>query len=145
MPQEVAARALEPFFTTKAKGEGTGLGLATVYGIVAQAGGSVLISSQPELGTNVEVMLPATHEVSTNLGAREVQVLRLMATGMSNKALAEQLHLSLNTVRNHVQSVLRKLGAHSKLEAVATAVREGVIERDIQSVCRTGSEGGKYV
>ena len=63
-------------------------------------------------------------------GLGELEVLRLMATGMANKALAQQLHLSLNTVRNHVQHVLYKLGAHSKLEAVATAVREGVIERD---------------
>jgi two-component system cell cycle sensor histidine kinase/response regulator CckA len=63
MPQDVAARAFEPFFTTKAKGEGTGLGLATVYGIATQAGGSVVISSQPAHGTNVTVILPATRDV----------------------------------------------------------------------------------
>jgi CheY-like chemotaxis protein len=62
MAQEVVARAFEPFFTTKAKGQGTGLGLATVYGIVSQAGGNVVIRSQPELGTSVEVSLPATHD-----------------------------------------------------------------------------------
>ena len=53
-----------------------------------------------------------------------------MAAGQTNKALAEQLHLSVNTIRNHVQDVLYKLNVHSKLEAVATAVREGIIERD---------------
>ena len=66
----------------------------------------------------------------SDLGPRELEVLRLMAAGLPNKALAAQLHLSLNTVRNHVKHILYKLGAHSKLEAVATAVREGCIERD---------------
>jgi putative two-component system response regulator len=73
---------------------------------------------------------PTTRGLGSDLGPRELEVLRLMAGGLANKALAQQLHLSLNTVRNHVQNILYKLGAHSKLEAVATAVREGVIERD---------------
>jgi DNA-binding NarL/FixJ family response regulator len=42
--------------------------------------------------------------------------------------IAAELHLSVNTVRNYVQSVLTKLNAHSKLEAVSTAVREGIID-----------------
>ena len=53
-----------------------------------------------------------------------------MAGGLPNKAIAERLYISLNTVRNHVQSILYKLDAHSRLEAVANAVREGLVERD---------------
>jgi len=58
MGPEVLERAFEPFFSTKPKGQGTGLGLATVYGIVTQAGGSVDIASQPGEGTTVSVLFP---------------------------------------------------------------------------------------
>ncbi|OWY62027.1 hybrid sensor histidine kinase/response regulator, partial [cyanobacterium TDX16] len=60
MPPEVQDRAFEPFFTTKPRGEGSGLGLATVYGIVTQAGGIATITSGTGDGTTVTVRLPAT-------------------------------------------------------------------------------------
>jgi len=62
MTRDVLEHAMEPFFTTKSKGEGTGLGLATVYGIVTQAGGDVQIYSAPGTGTTVSVLLPATDQ-----------------------------------------------------------------------------------
>jgi PAS domain S-box-containing protein len=64
MPPDVQDRAFDPFFTTKPSGEGTGLGLATVYGIVTQAGGTVQIYSEPGLGTTITVLLPPTEEAT---------------------------------------------------------------------------------
>jgi len=61
------------------------------------------------------------------LSARERQILTMLANGYSNRRIAEECFLSLNTVRTHVQNVLVKLGVHSKLEAVAFALEHQVV------------------
>ncbi|BAN01918.1 response regulator transcription factor [Ilumatobacter coccineus] len=67
--------------------------------------------------------------LGSDLTAREIEVLRIAAKGLSNKEIAAELYLSVNTVRNHMQHVLNKLGAHSKLEATAIATRIGILRR----------------
>jgi two-component system, cell cycle sensor histidine kinase and response regulator CckA len=62
IPRHVLDRVFELFFTTKPKDEGTGLGPATVYGIITQAGGRVRIYSEPGLGTSLTVLLPITEQ-----------------------------------------------------------------------------------
>jgi PAS domain S-box-containing protein len=83
MPPEVAERAFEPFYTTKPAGSGTGLGLATVYGIATAAGGDVRLYTEADIGTTITVLLPATDttahatthattDTGTTAGARPV-------------------------------------------------------------------------
>lgn len=62
---------------------------------------------------------------STGLSARELEVLKLLAAGGDTATIARRLHVSQATVRNHVQSILRRLGVHSRLEAITHAMRRG--------------------
>ncbi len=65
---------------------------------------------------------------SARLTTREAEVLLLLADGVSTREIAVRLFISLNTARNHVQRLIAKLGAHSRLEAVAVARRNGMLD-----------------
>jgi PAS domain S-box-containing protein len=69
----------------------------------------------------------AAEPTGDGLTRRELEILRMIATGVSTKAAADKLHVSPATVRNHVQNILGKLGAHSRLEAVAMATRQRLL------------------
>jgi DNA-binding NarL/FixJ family response regulator len=66
-------------------------------------------------------------EPPPELTRRELEILRLVAGGASTRAMAERLHVSPATVRNHVQHILAKLGVHSRLEAAAYATRHRLL------------------
>ena len=71
---------------------------------------------------------PGVELLVRTLSAREREILGYLSAGWSNRRIAEQCFLSLNTVRTHVQNILVKLGVHSKLEAVAFALEHRVVE-----------------
>ena len=99
------ARAFEPFFTTKPKGKGTGLGLATVYGIVDQTGGGIALDTAPERGTSVRIYLPATSSATTSAGRPEV-VLAAAGGGTESILLVEDNE----SVREVTAQTLRRRG-----------------------------------
>jgi two-component system, cell cycle sensor histidine kinase and response regulator CckA len=76
MSQDIATKIFEPFFTTKEQGKGTGIGLATVYGIIKQSDGFIALDSVEDEGTTFHVFLPATtaDEVSDAMPAAQAQV-----------------------------------------------------------------------
>ncbi len=74
MTPEVIAKALDPFYTTKPVGVGTGLGLASVYGILSNAGGHLHIASQPDQGTTIKTYWPITHATTETVPTEALPV-----------------------------------------------------------------------
>lgn len=83
-------------------------------------------------------LLPQLHrggpKEGANLSKRELEILGMLVDGRSTASIASELVISVATVRNHVQNLIRKLGVHSKLEAVAVATRVGLIRHDRRRV-----------
>jgi PAS domain S-box-containing protein len=104
MDEETRSRAFEPFFTTKEPGKGTGLGLATVYGIVKQSGGSISLDSSPGQGTVVRIFLPLARPL------RETPV--LLAPGLERPRGSETILLAEDeqVVRDLVREILEGAG-----------------------------------
>ncbi|MBI4562983.1 MAG: response regulator transcription factor [Candidatus Rokubacteria bacterium] len=77
--------------------------------------------------TQIKLGSPNGDAPPVELTRRELEVLRLLTGGADTKVMAERLHVSPATVRNHVQNIFGKLGVHSRLEAVAYANRNGLL------------------
>jgi CheY-like chemotaxis protein len=109
MPSSVRERVFEPFFTTKEDGRGTGLGLATVYGVVKQSGGHVSFESEPGRGTTFRVHLPRTDEEPASRRA----TLRPSVVGRGETVLIVEDEAA---VRQFVRKTLER-GGYLTLEA----------------------------
>jgi DNA-binding NarL/FixJ family response regulator len=75
------------------------------------------------------------------LTPRELDVLRLLAEGLDSATICERLSISPNTLRTHTQNMMSKLGTHSKLETVAYALRNGLVEPPLPASRRTPRPG----
>ena len=89
----------EPFFTTKGPGKGTGLGLATVYGVVKQSGGGVIVDSEPGKGSTFKIFLPQTHESAVAPAPDETLTKESMGTGTILLVEDEEALLNLTAER----------------------------------------------
>ena len=114
MDEKTKARIFEPFFTTKQFGNGTGLGLATVYGIVKQSGGHISVQSQPGNGCTFKIFLPRVKEAGPELTVGGVQTKRL--TGCETILLVEDAEPFRKLVRMLLES-----SGYSVLEASTCA------------------------
>jgi len=105
MPPEVAARAFDPFFSTKDVGKGTGLGLSMVYGFVKQSGGHIKIYSEMGLGTSFRIYLPLAHQTQS---IADVQSTRKVVDPIGTETIL--LVEDDDLVREHSERVVRSLG-----------------------------------
>ncbi len=144
MDKQTLTRIFEPFFTTKEQGKGTGLGLATVYGIIKQSGGDITVYSEPGQGTTFSIYLPATEENSdTSLPAHQNQSLTRHRS--ETILLVEDNDL----VRNIVHDVLQTEGytileTDSGAEALLIARQEqGKIDLLLTDVVMPEMSGGE--
>lgn len=102
-------------------------GVRRVVDTVRAAAADEAVLPEATLERLVPLMQQRAEERQVRLTEREVEVLQLVAEGMTNAAIAERLVVSLHTVRNHVARISRKLVAHSKLEALSIALRQGLV------------------
>jgi len=126
---EILERIFEPFFTTKPVGRGTGLGLATVYGIVKQSGGDIQVQSAPARGARFTVLLPTSSTSSASPDPPKPEHTRVAGTAATARGASVLIVEDDAGVRAFTAQVLRDAGATvfeagNAAEALAIAARE---------------------
>ncbi|MGH9371752.1 MAG: ATP-binding protein, partial [Vicinamibacterales bacterium] len=132
MDATTRAHAFEPFFTTKPKGKGTGLGLATVYGIVDQTGGAITIKTALGHGTTVRIYLPSVAAPAEKRPAEPVPVKTFGSESIlvveDNDAVRE---LALLTLRQRGYHVLEANSAEQAIDLIARGARPQLLLTDV--------------
>jgi CheY-like chemotaxis protein len=144
MDKETQSRIFEPFFTTKEKGKGTGLGLSTVYGIVKQSGGYVMVQSEKGHGTTFNIYLP---RVDASTERDVVQAPRAAAGGSETVLLVEDEESVRQLVRETLQAKGYKVVEAENGEAgvARAAEHQGKIDMVITDVVMPGMGGRELV
>jgi two-component system cell cycle sensor histidine kinase/response regulator CckA len=119
MAENVKAHLFEPFFTTKEVGMGTGLGLATCYGIVSQSGGQIQVDSEPGVGTTFRIYLPCVDDeppfVTREIGTRAPRGCETILLVEDERSVRTSVALLL---RENGYRVVEAAGGEAALEAV---------------------------
>jgi two-component system, cell cycle sensor histidine kinase and response regulator CckA len=141
MDAETQAHIFEPFFTTKEQGKGTGLGLATVYGVVKQSGGFIWVYSELGKGTTFKIYLPRVDEPAASIP--RIHIPANLARGTETALLAEDEQDVREVAREFLESagytVLEAVGGDAALEA--SAAHSGPIDLLITDMVMPGMSG----
>jgi CheY-like chemotaxis protein len=127
MDAATRARIFEPFFTTKEQGKGTGLGLATVYGVVKQSGGCIWVDSEPSRGSRFEIYLPRVEGRAESVRPQEIPA--ALAHRRETVLIAEDE----DEVRE-LASEFAKSAGYTVLTAKDGAEALGIVERSGQPI-----------
>lgn len=126
MDSETQGHIFEPFFTTKAAGKGTGLGLATVYGIVKQSDGYVFADSESGKGTTFRIYLPQVDQ-PVEEASRQIEKTPALSSGSATLLVVEDEHAFRDVLREGLQSKgYRVLVASNGVEALEVAEQHRV-------------------
>ena len=161
IPKDILGRLFEPFFSTKAAGHGTGLGLATVYGIIRQTDGFIFVDSTPGEGASFTVLLPHFERVEEAESAREGQLALDLKHQHAPKATGDDVPthdlsgeglillvededavrvFSSRALRNKGYTVLEANNGEKALEVLAQA---GPVDLLITDMMMPGMDGGE--
>ena len=148
MSKEIQSKIFDPFFTTKPVGQGTGLGLATVYGIVKQSGGFITVDSELDVGTTFNIYLPRKIDVAqADAAPVEVPVPARDVTGQDTVLLVEDedavRSFAARALRMRGYQVLEAGGGEEALEIVQQAA--GSIDLVITDVVMPNMDGPTMV
>jgi signal transduction histidine kinase/CheY-like chemotaxis protein len=151
MDQETRDHLFEPFFTTKPMGEGTGLGLATVYGIVKQSGGHIQVETAPDKGSTFRILLPLSSE-PVSQDASEI----IAGAGAAPDTVPVQTRILIVDDAVAIRKVLRRILEDAGYEAIEAADAEAALDHlrrgkvdviltDVQMPGRSGVELARLV
>ena len=142
MDAETQRHLFEPFFTTKQAGKGTGLGLATVYGIVSQRGGWILVKSKPREGTTFQVYLPRVDDAAPETSEHPepgTQELRGTETVLVVEDQPDVRKLTCTILREFGYQILEASHGEAALRLAAT--HEGPLDLVLTDVIMPGMQG----